>query len=453
MESTYAMSHLPPITSAPAKHLQQPTNNPPYSVQTGRNVHSITIGPWSIVSTKKPILNGKEIEAAEKSLNLPLPEMTFGNNSLSLVYNPATPSPLDSTAASRPTAVSPEAHISLSFKTLDALAGVATGEGWEERVGGGVLVSMAEKWGKNKSWATTDNTSLPAAGVFDVPVPSKPVKPHDWTYSTCYAGSVAGPSTFEPSSTHSLPLPLLARQDPVLDQILYYEDVPLYEDELHDNGESILNARIRVMPHSFFILARLFVRVDNVLFRIYDVRVYHAFGSDEIIREVSGMEAGYDTVKQFLEKPSDLSPFTNPNWVYGVMTQLSNLPVRAPAHRRSSSSSSRHGKPWPGLGKKVGVLKLPKAGVDEIGEGLDKVQLRFTTSTRNNSLPNTPPFPFCSSCFFRHITNDLCPFLSILRTLRGYNPRPGGGIIHLPTIRIHHHFHFTKKLKRKVGSK
>lgn len=52
------------------------------------------------------------------------------------------------------------------------------------------------------------------------------------------------------------------------------------------------------MPHSFFILARLFVRVDNVLFRIYDVRIYHAFGSEEVIREVSGMEAGYDTVKQ-----------------------------------------------------------------------------------------------------------------------------------------------------------
>lgn len=96
------------------------------------------------------VANGKPTRSAEKSLNLPLPEMTFGNNSLSLVYNPATPSPLDSTAASRPTAVSPEAHISLSFKTLDALAGVATGEGWEERVGGGVLVSMAEKWGKNK---------------------------------------------------------------------------------------------------------------------------------------------------------------------------------------------------------------------------------------------------------------------------------------------------------------
>ncbi len=37
---------------------------------------------------------------------------------------------------------------------------------------------------------------------------------------------------------------LLARQDPVLDQILFYDDVPLFEDELHDNGESIMNVRI-----------------------------------------------------------------------------------------------------------------------------------------------------------------------------------------------------------------
>ena len=41
---------------------------------------------------------------------------------------------------------------------------------------------------------------------------------------------------------------LLARQDPVLDQILYYHDIPLFEDELHDNGESILNARIVRLP-------------------------------------------------------------------------------------------------------------------------------------------------------------------------------------------------------------
>ena len=51
------------------------------------------------------------------------------------------------------------------------------------------------------------------------------------------------------------------------------------------------------MPHSFFILLRLFLRVDGVLFRVHDVRIYHAFGSGEIIREVAGMEAEYEAVK------------------------------------------------------------------------------------------------------------------------------------------------------------
>lgn len=53
--------------------------------------------------------------------------MTFGNNSLTLVH---------------------DAGATIVFDTLSALGEVATGEGWEERVGGGVLVSMADKWAK-----------------------------------------------------------------------------------------------------------------------------------------------------------------------------------------------------------------------------------------------------------------------------------------------------------------
>lgn len=52
------------------------------------------------------------------------------------------------------------------------------------------------------------------------------------------------------------------------------------------------------MPHSFFILSRLFLRVDDVLFRLFDVRTYHAFGSGEVIRECSGLEAGYEDIKR-----------------------------------------------------------------------------------------------------------------------------------------------------------
>jgi len=68
---------------------------------------------------------------AEKRLSLPLPEMTFGNNSLLLTYNG-------------------EEETTMRFSGLEALAEVGVGEGWEERVGGGVLVSMAETWGKNR---------------------------------------------------------------------------------------------------------------------------------------------------------------------------------------------------------------------------------------------------------------------------------------------------------------
>jgi type 2A phosphatase activator TIP41 len=60
------------------------------------------------------------------------------------------------------------------------------------------------------------------------------------------------------------------------------------------------------MPHSFFVLQRLFVRVDNVLFRIYDVRTYHAFGSAEVVREINGLEATYETVKKVSPKSTVL---------------------------------------------------------------------------------------------------------------------------------------------------
>lgn len=53
----------------------------------------------------------------------------------------------------------------------------------------------------------------------------------------------------------------------------------------------------RVNSTSIFILSRFFLRIDHVLFRIFDVRLYHALGSGEVIRELKGRQAGYDEVK------------------------------------------------------------------------------------------------------------------------------------------------------------
>jgi type 2A phosphatase activator TIP41 len=73
-------------------------------------------------------------------------------------------------------------------------------------------------------------------------------KPYDWTYTTTYAGSLDAAGSrnalwvpSEPTNTHhTIPIAELSRPDP----ILFYAEVPLFEDELHDNGVSNLLVRI-----------------------------------------------------------------------------------------------------------------------------------------------------------------------------------------------------------------
>lgn len=75
-----------------------------------------------------------------------------------------------------------------------------------------------------------------------------PTKPYDWTYTTTYSGhnlpSTTAFDCWEPAEldnpSHSIPLAELTRQDP----ILFYAEIPLFEDELHDNGSSHLLVRI-----------------------------------------------------------------------------------------------------------------------------------------------------------------------------------------------------------------
>jgi hypothetical protein len=54
------------------------------------------------------------------------------------------------------------------------------------------------------------------------------------------------------------------------------------------------------MPACFFLLLRFVLRVDNVLFRVWDTRIFHAFKPEKplVVRECKGWEASYDLVKQ-----------------------------------------------------------------------------------------------------------------------------------------------------------
>ncbi|GMF80295.1 unnamed protein product [Aspergillus oryzae] len=130
------------------------------------------------------------------------------------------------------------------------------------------------------------------------------LKPFDWSYTTDYTGTVqAGGRSFEPT-TKSIPLELLKRPDP----ILFFDEVILYEDELADNGITMLSCKIRVMPARLLLLSRFFLRLDNVLFRLRDTRVYIDFENKEVIREFQSKELDYETVRQTLTTTRDDVP-------------------------------------------------------------------------------------------------------------------------------------------------
>ena len=120
------------------------------------------------------------------------------------------------------------------------------------------------------------------------------VKPFDWSYSTDYKGTLRpGSPDFQPSES-TIPVALLMRQDP----ILFFDDVMLYEDEMADNGITMLSCKIRVMPQRLLLLCRFFMRLDMVLLRIRDTRIYIDFEREEVIREYQAREDKYEVVRQ-----------------------------------------------------------------------------------------------------------------------------------------------------------
>jgi type 2A phosphatase activator TIP41 len=50
------------------------------------------------------------------------------------------------------------------------------------------------------------------------------------------------------------------------------------------------------MPDCIFVLARFFLRIDGVLLRIYDTRVYHEFRTSIVVRERVEREAKHGEV-------------------------------------------------------------------------------------------------------------------------------------------------------------
>jgi type 2A phosphatase activator TIP41 len=101
---------------------------PSHQLFESPNSRSIELGPWLITVTTNPISNAPECDTLQATLGIPIPEMTFGRNSLKLEHRPS--------------------NWRYSFTTRGALAAVKVGELGDGD--GGVKVGYAEKWLKSR---------------------------------------------------------------------------------------------------------------------------------------------------------------------------------------------------------------------------------------------------------------------------------------------------------------
>ncbi|KAF7594286.1 hypothetical protein BBP40_009686 [Aspergillus hancockii] len=228
--------------------------NPAAVLPNVQKPNTISVKGFRITTQKRPILKAEPIEDMTKKLGITPPEMIFGDNFITVQHD--------------------KSSWGITFNAFDALDRV-------DKTGASMLkVAYSKEWQKSREKTHE--------GIKEV------VKPFDWSYSTDYSGTVHSCGrSFEPT-IKPIPLELLKRPDP----ILFFDEVILYEDELADNGIAMLSCKIRVMPARLLLLSRFFMRLDKVIFRLRDTRVYVDFESQEVIREFQSKELDYETVRQ-----------------------------------------------------------------------------------------------------------------------------------------------------------
>lgn len=156
--------------------------------------------------------------------------------------------------------------------------------------------SDASLWKKKREKASEESIESTVSSVFH----------YDWTYSTPYCGNVVGVQDWTGLESSGIPMHLLTDQTV---PILYFDQVVMIEDDLHDNGLVQYSAKIRVMPTCVYVLAKLFVRIDHVLLRLRECRVLIHFQKNQIYRDITWRECQWKDL-HIHGLPSDLRAWT-----------------------------------------------------------------------------------------------------------------------------------------------
>lgn len=282
---------------------------------------------WRFYHSKYPMFDTKQLDQVSDTVGtMGMPEVFYGFNHLYII--------------------NPQKDILLEFSAVDALSLSAFAKQREHLKNGSTLESDFDKKvgvgsAKDSSAAVSEEKQLNQIDLMPARIEVKDstlwkkkdmskVKDFkqievisDWTYSTPYKGTVlrlssaskrvfletslqfpclvasAGvqlpkqPISVQPSTTE-LPLHRLGRENP----IIHWGEVYLYEDDLGDQGYCCCQLRFRVMGDCFYVLHRYYLRVDQVLVRIFDTRIFHSFDENVILREFQHKESSFDELRQ-----------------------------------------------------------------------------------------------------------------------------------------------------------
>lgn len=229
----------------------------------------IQIGPWTVRVLHGSIANTSEVDALSHMLDLPPPEMVFPRNALTLEHAPSGfVYCFDATRALQCVDGVNPAHqlepIDCAYECALAHGGYTlardVGERRRRLSRSGIKVAHAHAWGKSHQVdKMRESTVLGTAAIGGI---ISTAKQYDWTYSSTWPGmnGSAAPVDVQvsaPAESVDPRIPFELATDPARDRIpterlgpssgepiLFYDDIVLYEDELGDNGSSMLSVKV-----------------------------------------------------------------------------------------------------------------------------------------------------------------------------------------------------------------
>lgn len=266
-------------------------NTPEYKTFENKDIKEkgIIIGEWKVTTRRDRIYNSEEIDNILDETKIPqVPEMYFGYNHITIENT--------------------QTNIKWTFNANEALRKVQINlkenENW-------IKVAVADKWNASRNSKEEEEKK-------------KIQRPYDWTFSTDFRGKIE--NTEAEITKERIDMTKLMRRDP----ILFFDQVILYEDELADNGIATLDVKVRVMPTGAFVLGRFFLRIEDVLFRSNETRVYLEFSKGYLLSEYLSREMPFEDVRKALpaQKPwesderyklTEVKMFADSNWVSSVL--------------------------------------------------------------------------------------------------------------------------------------